>query len=328
MTNLLALAQARVGGVTPSVIAYPHTGDRLATRLQALWNGLSCDYIVINCSSRDLFEACLCKLVLPFSKARIVSLDTVLPVPRTGTLKQRLVLSIKRLLFRQAHLFVEYFKQTDGYQRHYRIAAGKFRYVPFKINRYERVLATPTRDDGYIFCGGNTRRDFATLFEAVRTLPYPVRVVTMGDAVIAGHGSSLDASSVPANVEVIRHDGSDSFLDHIAASKFVVLPIRKQNISASGIGVYLASMALGKCVVISQGPAVNGVVPDGAAEIVPPEDAVALRDAVVRVFNDQNRRERIARAGCAYARSLKGEERLCESILEVLIADSGTAEKG
>ena len=77
--------------------------------------------------------------------------------------------------------------------------------------------------------------------------------------------------SLPPNVEVVRHDGSDSFLDHIAASRLVALPIKRENISASGIGVYLAAMALGKCVVISEGPAVNGVVPPGAALIVPPE---------------------------------------------------------
>jgi glycosyltransferase involved in cell wall biosynthesis len=215
---------------------------------------------------------------------------------------------------------------SAGYERHDRIPKHKFRYVPFKVNRYERVLATPTRDDGYVFCGGNTRRDFATLIAAARQLSCPFKIVTMREAVIGSHGSSLDERDLPPNIEVIRHDGSDSFLDFIAAARVVALPIKKANISASGIGVYLASMALGKCVVISEGPAVNGVVPDGAAVIVPAEDPAALRAAIDKAWSDEPFRARVAAAGQAYARQLGGEDRLCESVAQVLVADrSGLA---
>jgi glycosyltransferase involved in cell wall biosynthesis len=322
MTNLEALAQTRLAGVDLQVLTHPRGHAGAVARGRALWRALSCDYILINCSPRDLFEICLLKLVLPFSRCKVVSLDTVLPVPRTAGIAQRASLRIKKLLFSRVHLFIEYFRETQGYVRHYGISAGKFRYVPFKVNRYERVLQTRTRDDGYIFCGGNTRRDFGTLIEAARGLPYPIRIVTMADSVIAGHGSFLDAGDLPANVEVIRHDGSDSFLDHIAAARLVVLPIRKENISASGIGVYLASMALGKCVVISAGPAVNGVVPEGAAIIVPAEDPDALRAALARAYADDGYRATVAEAGRRYAHELKGEERLCESVLRTLLADS------
>jgi glycosyltransferase involved in cell wall biosynthesis len=232
---------------------------------------------------------------------------------------------VKRTLFGQVHLFIEYFRETEGYERHYGIPQSRFRYVPFKINRYERVVNTATRDDGYVFCGGNTRRDFHTLIEAVRGLTVPVRIVTMPNEVIAGHGSILDERNLPSNVEVIRHDGSESFLDHIAGARLVALPIRRENISASGIGVYLASMALGKCVIISEGPAVNGVVPAGAAVIVPPEDPPALRAAIERMYGDESARSSVAAAGQAYALGLGDEERLCTSVADVLIADCSTA---
>lgn len=282
---------------------------------------MSSDYVLINCSPLDLFYCCAFALAWPFARARIVSLDTVLPVPRLAGLRARLVLWTKRLLFKRVHLFIEYFKDTAGYELHYRIPHSRFRYVPFKINRYERVLATPARDDGYIFCGGNTRRDFRSLIEAVRTLSYPVKIVTMPDRVIAEHGSSLDEDNLPSNVEVVRHDGSDTFLDYIASARLVVLPIVKENISASGIGVYLASMALGKCVITSSGPAVDGVVPDGAAIVVPPEDPVALRKAIQCAYMEDAYRDEVAAAGRRYALSLGGEDRLCESVMEVLVAD-------
>ena len=320
-TNLRDLAAVPVTGEHVIVVPLSRAAGGLRARLAACRQALACDYVVVNCSPADLFDVCLAKLLSPGTRARIVSLDTVLPLPHADSLPARLKLWVKRFLFRQVSLFIEYFRQTNGYERHYGIPHGRFRYVPFKINRYERVIATPTRDDGYIFCGGNTRRDFKTLIDAVRDLPLPVTIVTMDDAVIAGHGSVLDERQLPAHVRVVRHDGSDSFLDYIAAARLVALPIRRENISASGIGVYLASMALGKCVVISEGPAVNGVVPPGAAVLVPPEDPAALRAAIERVYHDDAARQAVAAAGQAYALSLGGEAQLCASVMAVILAD-------
>ena len=76
--------------------------------------------------------------------------------------------------------------------------------------------------------------------------------------------------------------------------------------------------------IISAGPAVNGVVPEGAAIIVPPEDPSALRAAIQRAYSDDTYRRTVADKGRQYALSLKGEARLCESVLEVLLADRGS----
>jgi glycosyltransferase involved in cell wall biosynthesis len=320
-TNLQGLAGLPTSGGTIEVHKFSQGTGGFRQRLRACRRALSCDYVVVNCAPADLFDVCLLKLLLPFTRARIVSLDTVLPVPNADSLPARVKLGIKRLLFRQVHLFIEYFRETGGYERHYGIPKHRFRYVPFKINRYNRVIQTVTRDDGYVFCGGNTRRDFKTLIDAVRGLSIPVKIVTMNDSVISGHGSVLDERDIPANVEVIRHDGSDTFLDHIGCARLVALPIRRENISASGIGVYLASMALGKCVVISEGPAVNGIVPIGAAIVVPPEDPAALRAAIERAVGDANYRNTVAAAGQAYALSLGGEEQLCNSVAHVIASD-------
>jgi glycosyltransferase involved in cell wall biosynthesis len=321
LTNLPSLAQAGHIGVQLEIVNYrrPHGIRGHAAALARLYD---CDYVVINCAARDLLIYCLLKAAAPFSAAKIVSLDTVLPVPRPAGVRQRLSLAVKKLLFRQVHLFIEYFRDTAGYERHYGMPRSRFRYIPFKVNRLHRILRTATSDGGYIFCGGNTRRDFQTLIAAVRGLPYPVRIVTMSDAVIAGHGSALNEGELPLNVEVVRHDGSETFVDHMASARLAVLPIKRDNISASGIGVYLASMALGKCVITSEGPAVDGVVPPGAAVIVPPERPAELRDAIVHAWTDAAFRERTAAAGRAYALSLGGEERLGQSVLDVLMADA------
>jgi glycosyltransferase involved in cell wall biosynthesis len=320
-TNMRGLRDVTLPGVATDVTVFA-TLPRGRGGLFALSQQLNqYDYVLVNCAPRELLHLASATLLNPFGRCKLVSLDTVLPVPRRQSATDRLRHAIKVALFKRVALFIEYFRDVSGYAHHYGMAVDKFRYVPFKINRYEQVLATPTTDEGYIFCGGNTRRDFTTLFEAVRTLPYPVRVVTMGDHVITGSGTTLDEHAVPPNVHVVRHDGSDSFLDHIAGARLVALPIKKENISASGIGVYLASMGLGKCVIISHGPAVDGVVPEGAAIVVPPEDPAALRRAIDRAYTDDAYRESVAARGKAYARGLAGEARLCQSVMEVLAAD-------
>jgi glycosyltransferase involved in cell wall biosynthesis len=320
-TNLSGLREIGSERLVLRVTPFSTTPKSLSGNLRLYLELAKHDYALINCSPTQLFHVVLLNMLNPFSRCRVVSLDTVLPVPRLKSWSDRLAHRIKVRLFRGVHLFIEYFKDTRGYEHHYGMPPHKFRYVPFKINRYEKVLATPVSDRGYIFCGGNTRRDFATLFEAVRDTPYPVRIVTMSEHIIRGHGSHLEESNVPSNVEIVRHDGSESFVDHIAAARLVVLPIKKENISASGIGVYLAAMGLGKCVVISNGPAVDGVVPEGAAVVVPPEDPHALRAAIKRAYEDAEFRQRVAETGKDYARSLKGERRLYESVLGVLTDD-------
>ena len=141
----------------------------------------------------------------------------------------------------------------------------------------------------------------------------------MGDGEITKHGSALSTNNLPSNVEIVRHDGDrKSFLEHIAGATLVVLPVLKGNISATGISVYLSAMALGKCVIISSGPAVEDVVPTDAAITVPPEDIAALTSAIKTTLNDPNLREQAAAAGKTYALSLGGEENLYLNVLHQL----------
>jgi glycosyltransferase involved in cell wall biosynthesis len=157
-------------------------------------------------------------------------------------------------------------------------------------------------DQGYIFCGGNSRRDFNSLIEASKHIDHRVRIVTMGDSETTKHGSALSTNNLPSNVEIVRHDGErKSFLEHITGASLVVLPVLKGNISATGISVYLSSMALGKCVIISSGPTVDDVVPFDAAITVPPENIAALTSAIKTTLDDQDLREKMAAEGKAYA---------------------------
>jgi glycosyltransferase involved in cell wall biosynthesis len=317
LTNLPELSQA--DNANDFSITPLKSPSRIGEWLALLKGMKQHDMALINCAAPELIKVSFVRWLLFGRCAQIVSLDTVLPIPKTNTLKQRLKLAVVRWLFKQPTLFIEYFRRTEGYTQHYGIPAEKFSYVPFKVNGLEMIQQIKSTDQGYIFCGGNTRRDFNTLIEASKHIDYPVRIVTMGDGEITKYGSALSTNNLPSNVEIVRHDGDrKSFLEHIAGATLVVLPVLKGNISATGISVYLSSMALGKCVIISSGPAVDDVVPTDAAITVPPEDIATLKSAITTTLSDPNLREQTAAAGKTYALSLGGEENLYLNVLHQL----------
>jgi glycosyltransferase involved in cell wall biosynthesis len=102
----------------------------------------------------------------------------------------------------------------------------------------------------------------------------------------------------------------------MSKARFVILPVLSDVLKPSGISTYLQAMALGKCVVMSDSPATDGLIDGGEAVLVRPGDPVALRNAISRVANDDQYRARVAAAGRAYAWSLGGEERLADDIAE------------
>lgn len=317
LTNLTRLPNVLSEGASFRFHLYPTRG--VAAAVRAFFRSFRCDYILLDGTVRDALILGLLKIVVPFHRAKIVLLDIMLSTPRgfRGRAKAWLV---GRLLSR-THRILVYYNNTSGLQRHYGIPADRFAFVPFKVNQRELIERMRPSDEGYIFCGGKTRRDFDTLFRAVEGLEYPVKLVTTSNSDIARHGSFVDEAEAPPNVEIIRLDGSaEAFLAYMAASRIVVLPITPE-ICGAGISVYVQAMALRKCVILSAGPGAEDVLTEGEAIIVPPSDPIALRQAIEKAYNDASYRGAVERAGYEWARVLGGEEQLYASVLGLLSAE-------
>jgi glycosyltransferase involved in cell wall biosynthesis len=169
---------------------------------------------------------------------------------------------------------------------------------------------------GYIFSGGRSRRDFATFFDAVAPLGYPVKVIAAPEAELAANGCSLAGVKVPQNVEIITDNPDPKFFNELMANaRLVVLPILSGTTTQAGIGVYLQAMALGKCVVVSTGLGVDDVLDSGQAVIVEAGNTEQLRSAIQRMWTDDGAREAIASKGKQYAIGLGGEDDLRRSVL-------------
>jgi glycosyltransferase involved in cell wall biosynthesis len=271
------------------------------------------DLVVLSNQPRQLLALCLLKLLFPWPRWQIVSVDLVVQRPRNW--RERVRLQLARILLKQVHLFLFFFRASQELEKVYGIPHGKVRYIPFKINSYERVLAQPVADEGFILSCGQSKRDYATLCRAMEGLPYPAVILAPGPQAAGKHGTTFDFQSLPANVRWVTDDGSDaSWIDWIARCRCLVLPVVPDTLAASGISTYLVAMALGKCVVISESPGTEQLIDSGQAVIVRPADAAALRAALIRVMEDSAYRRYAAALGQAYALGLKDEERLAADI--------------
>ena len=320
ISNFSGLETACFNNTVIEVHPYPTGRIRIPSILKIFLISFKYDYILFNFAGPDLLILGLFKLLVPFNRCKLVSLDLLLTLP--VSLRDRLLCIIKALIFKKVYRFLVYTKNTDGYQRYFRIKPDKFLYVPYKVNALELINKAKVIDGKYVFCGGKSRRDFKTLFNAVRDLPFKVKIVTVVNTDLAKHGSYLDDNNIPENVEIIRHDGSVGlFVEYMANARLVVLPIKKDCITQGGIAVYLMAMALRKCVIISSGPGADDILTENQAIIIPPGDPIALRDAIQKAFTDGTYRKSIAENGYLYASKLGGTDRLRVSVRSWLAHD-------
>jgi len=289
---------------------YPSTWPR---RWRLLKAALRSDHLILEFNLSDVMFFAAALFLLPFHRCRFTTFDFF--VGRCVGLRFRLV---RWSLSRVDRLLV-YFKDSRVFEDMFGIPASKFRYIPCKINSIELIRQMRPVTGDYVFCGGRSRRDFATFLRAIEPLGIPVKIVTSTEQEMNQNGSSLAGLAIPASVEVLTHDRSAAFfVGTMAASRLVVIPIVRDTVTQAGIAVYLQAMALGKCVIVSTGLGVSDVLQGDEAIIVPAGDVEALRTAIERVWNDADLRDRFAQAGQRYALALGGEDEICRSILSAL----------
>ena len=104
----------------------------------------------------------------------------------------------------------------------------------------------------------------------------------------------------------------------IAAATMVVIPLHRVGY-ASGQGVLLRAMALGKPVVVSHVPGVTDYVIDGqTAVLVKPEDSERLRETLDALWLDADRREHLGHNAVAAIQDHFSAHRFAQRLYAVL----------
>jgi glycosyltransferase involved in cell wall biosynthesis len=175
---------------------------------------------------------------------------------------------------------VESYHEVLGIERH------KLQMTPYKYNAEGYLGGLEATEGDFLYSGGDSIRDYETLFEAVRPLPVRARILTH---------LKFPAGSVPENVEIVDDlNTSEEYFEPCARSMFAVVPILDEHLRSSGQSTYLGAMAMGKAVIVSDTPGVRDLIEDGTTGLLcRPGDVLDLRAAIERLLLDGDLRRRI-----------------------------------
>lgn len=143
----------------------------------------------------------------------------------------------------------------------------------FDVDALKAMAAQP---EGYVFSGGNASRDYPLLRAAATGTGIALRIAT-----------SIDIGPWPRNVEV-RSVSHTEFIEWMARSRAVVLPLATDTMRSGGQQTYLNAMLLGKPVVVTDAPGVRDYLTHGENAYIVAPTAAELREAMLYVLDPRN----------------------------------------
>ncbi len=179
--------------------------------------------------------------------------------------------------------------QIENYHRVFGIPRNQFVFVPYKAN-HSRTPSEPIPVGNYIFSGGNSERDYKTLFEAVRGLPIPV-------IVSATKSSAVQGLEIPENVILVGAK-EPAFERLMAGSRMVALCLKGDIIRGSGEATILNAMWHGKPIVIADNVSASDYIEDGIdGFMVPAGNTEQMRRQIQELWKDPQLMARMGEAG-------------------------------
>ncbi len=293
------------GGLLQAVRFIPILDDLL----RSLWllgaaNRDTC--ILLDGRARFGKLTCILNSFIPVGKRKIVLCPAHIPsawyIP-TERLKRWLG---HRMVLGSSLTVVFSRKQLDVLPRLLRVPSAKFVYMPYEAPN-SASLPISLEIGGYVFSGGNSQRDYRTLFEAVRDTGIPVIVSATDPKVYAG----LD---VPENVILVAaHEPAYTRL--MAASRFVVVPIVPGLVRGAGEAIVCNAMWHSRPVICADDISICEYIDEGVTGFVtPPGDAARLRERIIELWTQPTRAAEMGRAAFAVVSADRTDKHYCRRL--------------
>ena len=170
---------------------------------------------------------------------------------------------------------VELFPRTWG------VDPARVVFTPFCYTFTDEQLAAPVSEEGGVFTGGDSLRDYGPLVEAARGLDATVTIAsrTLPDDLVSRLPPNVDAGPV----------SHERFGELLRSAAVVVVPMQARMERSAGQQTYLNAMAIGKAVIATDSPGARDYIEDGKTGfVVPPGDARALRATLERCLDPAN----------------------------------------
>lgn len=287
----------------------------MAAALRLFWLRSRCQGVVTDGGASGLLFAWL-QLLFPLGRKPHVLVDCnwYLSGDRLRDTLKRWRL---RLAERSVHAFVVWARhEVDDYHEAFGLPRDKLVYIPFHDTLTDYHYES--RDDGYLFAGGNYDRDYPTLVDAVRPLAVPTWIATT-------RPEQLRGIELPAHVRV-KGTTVAGFRQAMAAARLIVVPMQNGLLHSGGQQTCLNAMLLGKpTIVVGRKWAVDFITDGDNGLIVDYEDSDGLRRSIQWVLDNPVAAGRMAERGRAHAAQFT-TQRTMQTVYE-LVKGSGDSGK-
>jgi hypothetical protein len=181
--------------------------------------------------------------------------------------------------------------EAESFPRTWGLRSSRVCFTPWPATLKDDLEST---DNGRVFAGGNSLRDYGPLIAAASEIEAPVDIAT---TVVAGDGGGATAANL-----TIGPRPQAEYDAMLRGAAVVVVPLLARQDRASGQTTYVNAMARGKAIVATDTPGVRDYIQDGETGlIVAPGDAAAISQAVRRLLDDPAERARIGRQAREHA---------------------------
>lgn len=260
----------------PRILSILQLVPLLHDLLRSVWLIGSADQrtcILVDGGPRFGILTCILNSFMPIRKRKIVLWEAYIP---TGKLKTWLA---RRMILGSSLTVVYSHRQLDVQAELLKVPSTKFVFMPYKAIHSVSPPIT-MQIGGYVFSGGTSRRDYQTLFEAVRDTGIPVIVSAANPNVFA----TLD---VPENVVLLAaRVPAAAFARLMAGSCFVVVPIQPHLVRGAGEATVINAMWHGRAVICADDICAFEYIEEGVnGYVTPPGDAARLRQRITELWN-------------------------------------------
>ncbi len=235
---------------------------------------------------------------------RLISMATFVHSP---VIRRGVNLFLRELKTPELEFIVFSDEQARGLLEQVRMPADRLHRVMFRARLEPEVVVQPNGSP-YIFTGGYSNRDYATLFSAVEPLEYRV---------IASPSGLNKKHQLPPNVELRADVPWDEFERLLAGCELLVLPLLAAG-EASGQSVLNRAMRYLRPVVATRHDALIGQLGADYPGFVPAGDPEALRAAIEHAMSDDGVRRDLVERITARRESLLKRGAMSTEILAIL----------
>jgi len=227
-----------------------------------------------------------------------------------GALYSGVKQSVARFALGQVDRFIVHARaERSRYAEWLGLPIERFTYVPLQRVPIP-IVEQEDRQNPFILAMGSAKRDYATLFEAVRDSRHPTIVVAARHA--------LDGLDIPPNVEVRSSVPLDECHRLAQRARINVVPILNDD-TASGQVTIVEAMRMRRAIVATRCVGSEDYMEDGVSGLlVAPRSVEQLRAAIDRLWDDAPLREKLAAGAAAFTEGNCSDEAAGQSLKRVL----------